>query len=53
MLPQISAMDINIVCMVAHSVLEGLTYRYDDVQRIIQAFGRSADFDSPSLFNDA
>jgi len=31
---KIGAIDINVVCMVAHSVLEGLTYLYD-VHRII------------------
>ena len=30
----IGAIDINVVCMVAHSVLEGLMYLYD-VHRII------------------
>lgn len=31
---KIGAIDINVVCLVAHSVLEGLTYLYD-VHRII------------------
>jgi mitogen-activated protein kinase kinase len=31
---KIGAIDINVVCVVAHSVLEGLTYLYD-VHRII------------------
>ena len=44
---KIGAIDINIVCMVAHSVLEGLIYLYD-VHRIIHrgmyAFVKAADF---------
>jgi mitogen-activated protein kinase kinase len=41
---RIGAIDINVVCMVAHSVLEGLMYLYD-VHRIIHrgVCGRSAD----------
>jgi hypothetical protein len=50
----IGAIDMNVVCMVAHSVLEGLMYLYD-VHRIIHrgVWGALMTLMSPFWFNDA